>query len=29
MLMLKKTHSAVTTSVMALPTGVPCLQVLP
>ena len=29
MLMLKKTHSAVTTSVIALPTGMPCLEALP
>jgi hypothetical protein len=29
MLMLKKTHSAVATSVIALPTGVPSLEALP
>ena len=28
MLMLKKTHSTVTASVIALPPGVPCLEAL-
>jgi hypothetical protein len=29
MLMLKKTHSAVTNSIIAWPHGVPCLEALP
>jgi hypothetical protein len=29
MLMLKKTHSAVTNSIIAWPPGVPCLEALP